>query len=129
MGRKRAELPENWKETAISLMTEGAHMTKVLKELGISRTTHYGLCDSNDEYRETIEQGKLLSEAWWTEQGRENVKNKNFNNTLFIFMMKAVFKWKDNHGQAKDDNDLPSEEENRAIRDKFRNKDLSESIQ
>ena len=37
----------------------------------------------------------MLSEAWWMTQGRINLKNRDFNNTNWIFTMKASFGWND----------------------------------
>lgn len=131
MSRKKAVLPENWKETICRMMSEGSHITAVIKELGIPRSAHYKFYEDMEEYREAIDNGKLLSEAWWTEQGRANVSNKNFNNTLFIFMMKAVFKWKDTHGTLNAGEVPANEDEKEAIRQKYLVKENqhSESLQ
>lgn len=124
-------LPENWSETVIGIMEEGGHLTAVLKAIGISRSIHSKFYEENEEYRETIDKGKLLSEAWWTEQGRANVANKNFNNTLFIFMMKSVFRWKDTYPVTTQGETLANDDEKVQIREKYKNKENcdSESLQ
>jgi len=127
MTKHISDLPAEWKDIIINIMQEGGHVTAVLKALNISRGLHSKHYEQNDEYHETIDKGKLLAEAWWTEQGRANVANKNFNNTLFIFMMKAVFRWKDTHPTTSTGEALANEDEKTAIREKYRNQENQES--
>jgi hypothetical protein len=131
MKKKFSDLPADWKDIILNLMIEGSHVTNVLKNLGISRGLHNRYYEENEDYRDTIDKGKLLSEAWWTEQGRSNIANKNFNNTIFIFMMKAVFRWKDTYPSTKEGDTLAGDDEKAALRDKYRSKETeqSESLQ
>jgi hypothetical protein len=79
----------------LALMKSGASKVEVAVELGISRDTFYRWEKEHVEFSDTIKEGAWISQAWWEKQGRENLMNKGFNNTLWYMNMKNRFGWTD----------------------------------
>lgn len=117
-------LPDNWQEIILDNMSGGKLKTEVLKLLGISPGAHKRFYEENEEYAMIFDQGKLLSEAWWDETGRNNIGNKHFNHGLYIFIMKSVFKRRDNHGfQPPARDEFADNEERTRIKEKYKTND------
>ena len=55
--------------------------------------------EEEPQFSETIKTGKILSEAAWTKQGRENLTKKEFNYVGWYMNMKNRFNWSDNSRQ------------------------------
>jgi hypothetical protein len=127
--KKFTEIREDWKDIVINNMSEGKHRTEVLKMLNISKSTHDRFYEEVPEYAETFDMGKLLCEAWWDETGRTNIGNKSFNHGLYIFIMKSVFKRRDNPGFVQPTKDEYADEIEKArIRNKFKLEELSKPL-
>lgn len=90
MGRRAKtidDLPENWREIIEEKQGDGRGIGQVLKAFGISHNVHKKLMDSCEEYREEIEFGQVLYEAYWFNYMRENPEGKN---ATAFYLMKAV---------------------------------------
>jgi len=91
---------EGWAQEVLTLYEVGASDVEI-KALIWKRRGSF----SNDlwdrwlkeeaEFSETIKVGKMLSEAAWTKQGRENLKVKEFNYVGWYMNMKNRFNWSD----------------------------------
>lgn len=84
-------------ETIISLYKEGASDVEIKAKIEISNDLFYRLLDENKQFSETIKKGRQLSQAWWEEQGRVNLKESKFNHVLWYMNMKNRFRkdWND----------------------------------
>jgi len=90
-----SDLPEGWKQSIINLSKEGAAIIELSVELGISRPTFYALSEREEEFFDTVNKCKDLSEAWWMRQGRVQLENKDFSFTGWYMNMKNRFGWSD----------------------------------
>lgn len=94
-------LPVNYKEEILLMYAEGFSDVEIqaylFKKIGV---ISFKLWDrwrkEEKEFGDTIKYGQLLSEAWWRTHGREQLKNKEFNNVLWYMNMKNRFGWTDN---------------------------------
>jgi len=93
-------LPKEWYIEVIELYRKGGSDAEVKAMIYEWRGTF-----SNDlwdrwmnqvpEFSETIKKGRILSEAWWTKNGRINLENKDFSYTGWYMQMKNRFGWSD----------------------------------
>lgn len=95
-GRPTIYKPE-YCERAIKYMRNGASITEVAYLLNITRSTLYEWIDLHEEFADALKHGRYTAKGWWMVQGRRNIKNKEFNSTLFYMNMKNRFHWYDNH--------------------------------
>lgn len=85
---------KNWAETMINLYREGRSDVEVRRELGVTKKQWENYM-RNQAFAEMVEWGRELAEAWWTEQSRVNLQNKDFNTTLFKARMARFYDWHD----------------------------------
>jgi DNA-binding XRE family transcriptional regulator len=96
MGRPSKYRPEMC-TTVVDLMREGASIAEVCAELGIHKDTFYKWEKDPEkpEFTDSVKTGRVLSEAWWTRAGRENLYESKFNHGLWYMNMKNRFGWRD----------------------------------
>ncbi|MCK4786854.1 MAG: hypothetical protein KAV87_24050 [Desulfobacteraceae bacterium] len=94
---------DGWQEEIISMYSSGASDVEIralilIKNEGNVKAS-YNLwerwLEEEEEFCETIKKGRMLSHAWWEQNGRENLKESKFNPTLWYMNMKNRFGWKD----------------------------------
>lgn len=110
-GRPRKDLdilPEDWHDTILKEMSEGASLEEIKAILNISNDLHARWMKDELQYSETIKRGEELSKAWWHNQGRKNLANKDFSATLWYMNMKNRFGWKDRQDITTNDKDMPA---------------------
>lgn len=78
----------------------GASVIEVAAAIGIKRSTFYDWCNPssprfNSDFKEAVDFGRDVSEAWWMRTGRDNLHNRNFNSALWYMNMKNRFGWSD----------------------------------
>lgn len=87
-------------ERVIELMRDGASKLEVCAELGIRFPTFQDYQQRYPEFREAVEYGQMLSQAWWEKQGRLGAIGKvPINPATWIFNMCNRFRddWKQRH--------------------------------
>ena len=89
----------------VSLFDAGGSIAEVSRLMGISRSTFHSWVSGTDvlkkPFREIVSLGKEASEAWWLQQGRENIDNRSFNNSLWALNMVNRFSWNSNKKEEK----------------------------
>lgn len=81
--------------TIISEMQVGATIEEVCVKMRVSKDTFYKWCEEYEVLTYAKKRGIELAKAWWLEQSRVNLKDKNFSATLFYMNMKNRFGWRD----------------------------------
>lgn len=109
------DLPDDWKDIALSLYKKGAHDVEIRAAFKLSMNAWNNLMLDSDEFRFIITQGRQLSEAFWYAAGRENLYNKDFQQSLWYRNMQNRFGWRDKSDSVSatelDEDDLDSVED------------------
>jgi hypothetical protein len=88
----KEQLPPLWTKVK-ELYNEGASDVEVMKLLEITKPRFTQMMRDSDAFREFVELGRVLQEAWWHEQSRKGVWSKEFNSSVFNFVMKNRYGW------------------------------------
>jgi hypothetical protein len=94
------DLWKGWYNDILGLYMEGASDVEIKaliwkKRGSFSNTLWDRWMAEEPQFSETIKMGKLLSEAWWKREGRENLKVTQFNYTGWYMNMRNRFGWAD----------------------------------
>lgn len=90
------EIPDSdWANKMICLFSEGKSELEVSKGLKVSRKQFNAYMSRSAEFRELVEYGKDLAEAWHLRMSRTNLHNKDFNTPLFKTRMSNLYGWAD----------------------------------
>lgn len=101
-GRPKLEhtMTPEWYNIIIDAGKNGHHITRFLKELGISWEGHYSLLNRNKKYYEAFNEYQKLCEEWWYNIAQDAMVQdggSRFNSRLWQIIVKNKFKdnWKD----------------------------------
>jgi len=76
---------------------EGASIDELVLYTGLTFETLRRWMKKFPEFYEAMKVAQALSKAWWIAQGRLNIHNKAFNESLWMKNMANRFGWKNNH--------------------------------
>lgn len=101
MGRPSKYDAKTMCQTVIECMRDGRSIIEVCAKVGITRDTFYRWYKEIDkkEFKEAVDIGKVLSEAYWDNIGRLGILGQidNFKHAAWIYRMKCRFRdrWND----------------------------------
>lgn len=96
-------LPANWKEIILEMCANGKSEVQIRAALclaggSFSHNIWYALQERDEEFCETIKNGRDLCQAWWESKSQENVTHGRdivFETGNWSMNMKNRFKWTD----------------------------------
>ena len=93
-------LPDKWYDSILDLYKVGASDVEIKALIytwrgSFSNDLWNRWINEEEQFSETIKTGKIISEAWWSKNGRTNLENKDFNFTGWYMNMKNRFGWTD----------------------------------
>ena len=88
-------LNPDWPTIMVTLYAEGRSDLAVCKEIGLSKKRFNHYYDNNPSFRELVDYGRELAQAWWEDQSRTNLNNKEFNANLYKARMAKFYDWSD----------------------------------
>lgn len=72
--RWNKEIGQDWKDKVIAEYSQGKSDIEIIaKILCISKGLFYRLLREEPEFKETIQRGRQLSEAWWIAEGKKGI--------------------------------------------------------
>ena len=86
---------KDWIEQAMDVYREGGSDVEVCKVIKTTLKKYREMVEVNPKFKELVEYGRLMSEAWWMERARMNLNNKQFNTSLWYAVMKNRYGWTD----------------------------------
>ena len=89
-----SEKPD-WQKKMLAMYAAGCSNREVMRELDLTPQRWKALEADiiSSDFAELVEYGLMLSAAWWEEQGRINLRNKDFNTSLWLANVKARLGW------------------------------------
>lgn len=119
MGRRPSitidDMPKGWEDIAIEMAEAGGTVPEITAHFNISKKVHYRMIEQYDDYREIIELCKAISLAYFVGEMRDNLNNRNWNNSSFNTLMRSLYNFdkdekpKDPKGGKDEQSDLVNE--------------------
>lgn len=85
-------LPDGWQDIMMTMAQNGASQCEIQNTLDIDDNLWYKFIEREPTFREAFARAKRACKAWWEAQGRQNMKDRDFNNALWAFNMKNRFR-------------------------------------
>ena len=95
MAGRPSDYEPRFAQIARELMLEGASMMELGWHLRKSQQCLYEWIEKFPEFGEAVNQSKEFAQGWWMHEARMNIRNKEFNSTLWYMNMKNRFGWVD----------------------------------
>ena len=93
-GRPTKYKPE-YCEEIVEYMRDGKSLAEFAAYIDVDHDTINNWAKKYSEFFGAKKRAIKLSEAWWTAQGREALRDREFNHVLWYMNMKNRFGWRD----------------------------------
>lgn len=101
-----------WQERIQELYFSGGSDVEVCKLFKWKKATFEKNYNNNSGFRDIVDIGRVMAQAYFLEEGRKNIRNNKFNTTLYGLIMKNRFGWAekvDNSGISFSKDESPEE--------------------
>ena len=85
----------SWAKEIKELYREGASDAEVAAHLDVTIKAYYKQMEDNIAFRQLVQMGRTLAQAFWEGLARKHIRDKTFNSSLYSFYMKNKFQWAD----------------------------------
>jgi hypothetical protein len=88
-------LPKGWEKKVSKGFSEGMTDVEVFVSLGITKREHEAMLNDVEEYRDAIENGMAVAEAYWMAwaRGQMSQPSKDVNTKIFEAFMRRMYGW------------------------------------
>lgn len=98
------DLPKGWQDDVLQLYSEGGSDVEIKAMIwrwrkSFSNNLWDRWMEDEPEFWETIKMGRILAECWWNENGRTNLKDRDFSYVGWYMQMKNRYGWADKSEQ------------------------------
>lgn len=89
------DLEKGWENKVKKGFSEGMTDVEVFVSLGITKREHESMLNNVDEYRNAIENGMAVAEAYWMAwaRGQMSKSSKDVNTKIFEAFMRRMYGW------------------------------------
>ena len=82
-----------WEEHMLQIYASGKFDVNAMVGIRVTKRRFEDLYHTDDIFKQLVEYGRTLSEAFWHGLPADNTTNRNFNTPLFSMVMKNQFGW------------------------------------
>lgn len=83
----------SWADILVREYKEGADDVEVMSALNLTRKEFDNNYEHNDVFKKLVDIGRVHSAAFWRRIARVNLRNKDFNSSVWSFNMKNRHGW------------------------------------
>jgi hypothetical protein len=95
---------DDYPEQAIAFLAKGKSYAALAAHLDVSQRTLDNWRKAYPDFDDAVERGRDKGQALWEQDSDDNMQNKDYCSTRYIFKMKSQYKVKDGSEPIKQDN-------------------------
>lgn len=75
----------------VSMLSRGDPAIAFMAHENIAKQTFYSWLDDHEEFKDAYQRGLVKAEIYWTQVGKDNLENPDFNHNAHAFLMGSRF--------------------------------------